>query len=108
MIIIGCVLAIIIIICVTWYFRCYCKYKEECVGKISFKKFLEVYENAEHKVSLWKGRFKYYPGSTMFDNGYFLYFSILDTFRYERFRKNVGRREQAEQNSRKMEKVEQG
>jgi len=79
------VIGLIIIICAYWYFECYRNYKSGCLEKISFQKFLEIYENSHDKVDLAKGRFYYSPD--IFGNSYNFYFSIPDTFHYEHWRK---------------------
>ena len=85
MIVVGCVLFVILVAFVTWYFGCYSNYKSGCVSKISFQKFLEIFETSHNKISLNKGCFYYSPD--MFGSSYCFCFSILDTFRYEYWRK---------------------
>ena len=84
----------IVLVCVCWYFDKYRKYKCGCVEKISFQKFLEIYNNAPGKITLSEGYICYYrDGVSMFSNGDAFYFSIPDTIRYEHWRKEKVRKE---------------
>lgn len=85
MIVVGCVLFVILVTFVSWYFGCYSNYKSGCVSKISFQKFLEIFEISHSKIDLNKGCFYYSPN--MYGTSYCFYFSIPDTFRYEHWRK---------------------
>lgn len=86
MIVVACILFVILVTFVAWYFVYYSNYKSGCVSKISFQKFLEIFETSHNKISLNKGFFYYSPA--MFGPSYCFYFSILDTFRYEHWRKS--------------------
>lgn len=97
---------LVIIVCGCWYFGKYCNYKQRCLNKISFQKFLEIYKNAPDKIYLDEGYVSYY------ENGVFLsnhsdafYFSIPDTFRYEHFRKEKDRKDEEMRIRKSMEAV---
>ena len=98
------IIVLIIIVCAYWYFECYRNYKSGCVSKISFQKFLEVYENAYHKISLNRGHFYYSPDP--YGVAYNFYFSIPDTFRYEHWRKVLERKDQEERKNYKLIEIE--
>lgn len=89
---------------ICWYFDKYRKYKYGCLEKISFQKFLEIYNNASHKVSLNEGYFYYSP--EMSGSAYTFYFSIPDTFRYEHWRKVRERQRQEERKNYKLNVIE--
>lgn len=104
MIVVGCVLFIILVAFVTWYFGCYSNYKSGCVSKISFQKFLEIFETSHHKISLNKGCFYYSPNP--FGTSYCFYFSIPDTFRYEHWRKVREHKLEEERKNCKLTEIE--
>jgi hypothetical protein len=99
---IAFVIIFIVLVSVCWYFDKYRKYKYGCLEKISFQKFLEIYNNAPGKITLSEGYICYYrDGVSMFSNGDAFYFSIPDTIRYEHWRKEKVRKE-AERITRKI------
>ena len=104
MIVVGCVLFIILVTFVSWYFGCYSIYKTECINKISFQKFLEIFETSHYKIRLNKEFFYYSPD--MFGPSYCFYFSILDTFRYERWRKAREHKLEEDNKNYKMTEIE--
>lgn len=84
-----------VLVGICWYFDKYRKYKQGCLEKISFQKFLEIYKNAPYKIHLNEGYISYYEnGDLVFNHGDAFYFSILDTFRYERWRKEKERKDE--------------
>ena len=88
------VIIFIVLVSVCWYFDKYRNYKQGCLEKISFQKFLEIYNNAPDKIRLNEGYIIYYEdGISLFSNGNAFYFSIPDTFRYEHWRKEKVRKE---------------
>lgn len=97
---------ILIIYCTNWYSNYkYCKCYAN--SKLSFEKFLTVYENAPWAVSLCKGYFCYSYWDDRGDNNTVcFYFSISDTLRYEHWRKKLERKEEKEEADAVMEKVE--
>ena len=104
MIVVGCILFIILVTFVAWYFGCYSNYKTGCVSKIKFQKFLEIFETSQHKISLNKGFFYYSPN--MFGTSYCFYFSIPDTFRYEHWRKAREHKLEEERKNCKLTEIE--
>ena len=104
MIVVGCVLFVIVVTFVSWYFGCYSNYKSGCVNKISFQKFLEIFETSHHKISLNKGCFYYSPD--MFGLSYCFYFSIPNTFRYEHWRKAREHKLEEDRKNYKMTEIE--
>ena len=104
MIVVACVLFVILVTFVSWYFVYYSNYKSGCVSKISFQKFLEIFETSHNKISLNKGFFYYSP--VMFGPSYRFYFSILDTFRYEYWRKSREHKLEEDNKNYKMTEIE--
>lgn len=104
MIVVGCVLFIILVAFITWYFGCYSNYKYGCVNKISFQKFLEIFETSHMKIDLNKGCFYYSP--IMYGTSYCFYFSIPDTFRYQHWRKVRMRKLKEDSKNYKMTEIE--
>lgn len=104
MIVVACVLFVILVTFVAWYFGCYSNYKTGCVSKINFQKFLEIFETSHNKISLNKGFFYYNP--VMFGPSYCFYFSILDTFRYEHWRKTREHKLEEDRKNYKMTEIE--
>lgn len=104
MIVVGCVLFIMLVTFVSWYFGFYSDYKIRCVSKISFQKFLEIFETSYRKISLSKGYFHYSPN--MFGSSYSFYFSIPDTFRYEYWRKAREHKLEEDYKNNKMTEIE--
>lgn len=98
------VIVFTVLVSICWYFDKYRNYKSGCVSKISFQKFLEVYENAHHKIHLGDGRFYYSPDP--YGIAYSFYFSIPDTFRYEYWRKVLERKDQEERKNYKLTEIE--
>jgi len=98
------VIVLIIIVCAYWYFECYRNYKSGCVSKINFQKFLEIFEASHNKIFLNKGCFYYSPD--MFGASYCFYFSILDTFRYEHWRKTREHKLEEDSKNYKMTEIE--
>ena len=80
-----------------------------CDGIISFDRFLKIYECLSNKIDLNDGYFTYYyynEGSfraTTYD----FCFSILDTFRYERWRKKLERIANEERSKKLMKQMEE-
>lgn len=88
------IIIFMVLVSICWYFDKYRKYKIGCLEKISFQKFLEIYNNAPGKINLSEGYIRYYKdGASILCHGYAFYFSILDTFRYEAWRKEKERKD---------------
>lgn len=97
----------IVVVFIYWYFAFYRDYMSGCDAKISFQKFLEIYENARHKVHLKKGHFYYFDRAyDMRGIGYNFYFSIPDTFRYEYWRKVREHKLEEDNKNYKMTEIE--
>ena len=89
------VIVFTILVSICWYFDKYRKYKQGCLEKISFHKFLEIYKHAPGKIHLDEGYVSYYEdGASLFNRSDAFYFSILDTFRYEHWRKEKDRKDE--------------
>lgn len=99
--------AVITVCCINWYII-YDYYKSHCDGIISFDRFLEIYEYSNDKIYLADNYFSYehYSESDFCVKTYNFYFSVPDTFRYERWRKKIKRKEEKERSDAVMEKVE--
>lgn len=84
-------------------------YAYSCDGIVSFNRFLEIYECSSNKIQLNDGYFTY----SYYDEGNFngvtydFYFSIPDTFRYERWRKKLERMENEERSKKLMNQMEE-
>lgn len=114
MIILGIIIAIALVAvitgwCINWYvgydyYRSYC-----CDGIISFDRFLEIYEYSNDKIYLADHYFsyEYYSENDFCAKTYNFCFSIPDTFRYERWRKKIKRKEEKEKANAVMKKVEE-
>lgn len=103
-------LAAVIICCIGWFISVYYNSKCSCDNCISFKKFLTIYENAPEKVDLYEGHFSYLYWDNAFDirsSKISFHFSIPDTIRYERWRKEMKREEEKEKADAVMKKVEE-
>ena len=84
-------------------------YASCCDGIISFDRFLEIYEYSSNKIHLNDGYFtySYYDEGDFNEVTYDFYFSILDTFRYEGWRKKLERMENEEQSKKLMKQMEE-
>ena len=92
-------LSALVTYCIIWFVSVYCNSKLYSNRRISFNKFLAIYENAPEKVDLYEGRFSYsYWDETCYNtsNKISFYFSIPDTIRYECWRKEKKREEEKE------------
>lgn len=99
-------IACIVVIGSCWYFNVYCEqYKKGCIRKIRFKKFLEIYENAPKKLGLYKGYITYYDNSSDY-SAYNFYFSIFETFRYNRWLDRRQKGQELLESNKKYEAVE--
>lgn len=102
-------LCALILYCGFWFFGVYYNSKRYCDRCISFEKFLTIYENAPEKMDLYEGYFSYTYYDNAFDiisNRISFHFTIPDTIRYERWRKEMKREEEKEKADAVMEKVE--
>ena len=102
-------LGALVIYCIIWLFPVYYESKLYSTRRISFDKFLTIYENAPEKVDLYEGCFSYlYWDETCYNtsNRIRFYFSIPDTIRYRHWYKNLKRKEEKEKADSVMEKVE--
>lgn len=100
----------VVVCCIGWFFSVYYNAKCSCDNCISFEKFLTIYENAPEKVDLYEGYFSYSYYDNSFDiisSRISFYFSIPDTIRYERWRKEMKRVEEKEKTDAVMEKAEE-
>ena len=98
----------IVLVSICWYFDKYRKYKNGCLGKISFQKFLEIYKNAPGKIKLREGYICYYRDvSSLFGYCDAFYFSIPDTFRYETWRKEKERKDEEIRTRKIMESLDE-
>lgn len=84
-------------------------YASCCDSIISFNRFLEIYECSSNKINLHEGYFtySYYDEGSFNATTYNFYFSILDTFRYERWRKKIERKEEEAQSKKLMNQMEE-
>ena len=99
-------IASIVVIGSFWYFNVYCEqYKKGCIRKIRFTKFLEIYENAPKKFGLYKGYITYYDNSSDY-SAYNFYFSIFETFRYNRWLNKLQKGRELLETNKKYEAVE--
>ena len=105
-----CIAFIIIfmgLVSICWYFDKYRKYKYGCLEKISFQKFLEIYNNAPDKIRLNEGYISYYKdGDLLVSHSDAFYFSIPDTFRYEAWRKEKERKDEEMRTRKIMEALD--
>ena len=107
------ILLIILIVCpiaaAGFYILNYSHTRYLCDGIISFNRFLEIYEYSSNHINLGEGYFTYsYYGEGSFNAAtYNFYFSIPDTFRYERWRKKLERMENEEQSKKLMKQMEE-
>ncbi len=102
-------LGALVIYCILWFFSVYYESKLYSTRRISFDKFLTIYENAPEKVDFYEGCFSYsYWDETCYNtsNRIRFYFSIPDTIRYRYWYKNLKRKEEKEKADAVMEKVE--
>ena len=107
-IIVMALTAVITGFCINWYVG-YDYYRSYCDGIISFDRFLEIYECSSNKINLHEGYFtySYYDEGSFNATTYNFYFSILDTFRYERWRKKIERKEEEAQSKKLMNQMEE-
>lgn len=103
-------LSAVVVCCIGWFISVYYNSKCSCDNCISFEKFLTIYENAPTKVDLYEGHFSY----SYYDNAFAIisnkisfHFSIPDTIRYERWRKELKREKEKEKADAVMKKVEE-
>lgn len=103
-------LGAVVVCCIGWFISVYYNSKRSCDRCISFEKFLTIYENAPEKVDLYEGYFSYLYWDNAFDirsSRISFHFSIPDTIRYERWRKELTRKEEKEKADAVMKKVEE-
>lgn len=107
-IIVMALAAVITGCCINWYIG-YDYYRSYCDGIISFDRFLEIYEYSKDKIYLTDNYFSYehYSENDFCVKTYNFYFSVPDTFRYERWRKKIKRKEEKEKADVVMKKVEE-
>ena len=103
-------LGAVIICCAIWLFGVYYDAKLYCDRCISFERFLTIYENAPEKVDLCQGYFSYEywdEDCTILSKRINFYFTIPDTIRYERWRKEMKREKEKEKADAVMKKIEE-
>lgn len=100
-------LAVIMGCCINWYVN-YDYYRSYCNGIISFDRFLEIYKYSNNTIYLADTYFYYehYSESDFCVKTYYFYFTIPDTFRYERWLKKIKRKEEKEKADAIIEEVE--
>ena len=72
----------IVVIIIVWYFVYYRDVKYDCIGKLKFRSFLNLYSVAEHKWNLHNGNVVYSDTGMPWGREYPYYFSPIDTYRY--------------------------
>ena len=94
--------------CVPWYIN-YDRVRYLCDGIVTFNKFLDIYEHSSNMICLNEEYFtySYYKEDSFYASKYDFYFSIPDTFRYERWRKKLERMENEERSKQLMKQMEE-
>jgi len=102
-------LAAIAIGCYIHLYYAHSLYASSCDGIISFNRFLEIYECSSNKIRLNERYFtySYYDEGNFHATTYDFYFSIPDTFRYERWRKKIERMENEARSEKLMSQMEE-
>ena len=111
------ILLIIMIVCsitaagfyiLFWYIN-YSRARYFFDGIVTFNKFLDIYEHSSNAICLNEEYFtySYYDEGNFHATAYNFYFSIPDTFRYERWRKKLERMENEERSKKLMKQMEE-
>ena len=102
-------LAAIVIGCYIHLYYTHSLYASRCDSSISFNRFLEIYEHSSDHINLGEGYFTYfyYDEGSFHAATYNFYFSIPDTFRYERWCKKIKRKEEKARSKKLMNQMEE-
>ena len=107
-ILIVCAIAVAVGFYILWYIN-YSRIRYFCDGIVTFNKFLDIYEHSSNMIYLNEKYFaySYYDEGNFHAATYNFSFSILDTFRYERWRKKLERMENEERSKKLMKQMEE-